>query len=88
MSRETTSLVLTLAFFDVAYVLRAWWDFNCFGIQPLFYIWSGAITLTLIFDILPLGLILLFHFKNFRVVKQQGPAATRQSKTSRDMNLE
>ena len=57
--------MIILSIFDVTYLLRAGWDYNCFGIQTIFGIWVGSLCLSVVFDIMPLSLIMLFHYRNF-----------------------
>ena len=64
--KEYRTLLIILGIFDLTYLLRAGWDYNCFGLETLFGIWAGSLILCTVFDIVPIGLILLFHYRNFR----------------------
>lgn len=64
---EFFTLFVIQLFFTLSFVLRAWWDKAVYGDDPTFRVASGDLFLTIPFDILPVSLIMFFHYRNFRV---------------------
>ena len=64
--KEIFNVIAILVIFDISYVLRATWNMNFFGFTSVFVQISGSILLSIIFDFLPLSLVMLFHYRNFK----------------------
>lgn len=71
-SKENSTLLCILIIFDSTYLCRAVWDATQFGLTNKgdgFAVSMFSITLGLLFDVIPIGFILLFHYKNFSLAE-------------------
>ena len=65
-SQEICTLWTILFTFSITYILRGFYD-QIDGLQNTNYIFQIiAITIFLLFDFVPIMLMLVFHYKNFR----------------------
>lgn len=83
-SKESKRLATILIIFDCTYLLRAVWDATRFGLsQDPFAVSVFSISLGFFFDVIPIGLVLLFHYRNFSVAEvEQIPSSENTSPRS------
>ena len=75
-NKEICALQGILSVFSTSYLIRALWDTFYKPSETTFDSLSGAVVLGIVFDFIPIMLIITLHFKNFRgeiaIVKQPG----------------
>ena len=75
-SKENSILTIILIIFDVTYLFRGVWDATQFGLKQEdnpFALTVISISLGFFFDVIPIALVLLFHYRNFSVSSNEEP---------------
>jgi hypothetical protein len=67
--QEILTLLGILAGFFLSYLLRIWWYYKFFNITKFWEQTWPSLLFTIPFDFLPLLLMMILHFRNFRVKK-------------------
>ena len=63
-------LFLILGVFNTSYLLRAIWDQNYSRNSNEFYALTSELLLGLVWDFLPVMLMMILHYKNFTIKEQ------------------
>ena len=70
-NKEICTLWIILSVFSVTYILRGTWDLTIQASYNNFEKQLWAVLTGLLFDFLPIILILVLHYKNFSVKREQ-----------------